>query len=94
MTAIEPIRCVDCNVIAEISVRTEFEWRRRGGGWRCRVCRRPPPRATAAMRRWWLSRFPQDELVQLAAVIWPNDHRGTSENVRSVISHSTSSRRT
>ena len=93
----EPVLCVDCGYVAELAERNLYEWRKRGG-WRCPECRRPPPKPNAAMRAWWLRRFTRDELVQLAAAIWPNvnDHRGTSEpvNVRATISRSTSSRRT
>ena len=51
------VRCGECGDVFALSVRNEFEWRRRGRAPICRPCRRPEKPMTPAERerfvRWW-----------------------------------------
>src|SRR5262245_16256690 len=66
------VLCGGCGARFELSVRNEYEHRRRGRTPRCEVCRRP--RAELGVeererfRRWWLeeSGLSLDELLEIA----------------------------
>jgi hypothetical protein len=58
--------CSDCGDQFELSVRRELELRRLGKPPRCPGCRgvggRPTPAAIEQAKRWWLARYPLEEL--------------------------------
>ena len=68
------LRCCECGTGLELSARNAREHRRKGTLPRCRRCRYPSssPKPSVAMRRWWLERFSQEEIIEMAAALWPS----------------------
>ena len=58
--------CSGCGDRFELSIRREHELRRLGRLPRCSQCRgvggRPTPAAVERAKRWWLARYPLEEL--------------------------------
>lgn len=65
------IPCGRCGGAIILSSRRARVWRDRGQLPICAACRRP--KATEAMRRWWLERFSLEEILEMAAAIWPGE---------------------
>jgi hypothetical protein len=65
------LSCSECGDTFSLSARRAREWRNRDPV--CRRCRQPPRELTAAererFRRWWLDRYPLEELREMAAAI-------------------------
>lgn len=76
MTAVETprlVRCAGCGSSFELSARNVRAIRARGEEPLCRRCRHPAKPVdeiqAAKYRRWWLERFPLDELREMAEAI-------------------------
>lgn len=69
------VRCDECGCRFELSARNVRAWHSRGEEPICRECRHPRREPSEAererMRRWWLDRYPFEELCGLALLIWP-----------------------
>jgi hypothetical protein len=66
------VRCGGCGDVFQLSVRNEYEHRRKGTTPKCQICRRPPKPLTRAEREryraWWLeeSGLSRRELHEIA----------------------------
>ena len=67
------VECGDCGNLFEVSARNERAHRKRGTTPTCQRCRSvtSAPRATEAMRKWWLDRYSPDEIREITDAIWP-----------------------
>ncbi len=64
-------RCALCGIRYDVSARTYRDIKAGRVMARCVIHRKRsrPATVTAAMRRWWLDRYPLDEIVEMAQAI-------------------------